>query len=206
MWLATVLLVPTGALCVANGVRGLMAADRDRRRPPGAGRLRRRSTTVVLAWFCRQHLPAGTTEQLPRRTTTPRCSLNLPGSHDMRLGAAGRCQIRRDHQGRSGNNCSHDPDGAGDGQLLPVGASRNRRPTRRPPGRSLFDDEQQEKVIEDTRSIKRPLPSAQQRNAGAVGDARKGMLTRYLEQGFKPIGRRRRLRTAAADGPYKGSL
>ncbi|HEX3360623.1 MAG TPA: hypothetical protein VHS74_06475 [Solirubrobacterales bacterium] len=201
MWLATVLLVPTGALCVANGVRGLMAVTEvgaDRLALVGFGVV----ATVVLAWFCvntflREPLNtyrAGYDASVP---------LNLPGSHDMRLSAEEDQKYEEITKGMR-ENCTHT-------LMEPGMASFYLWAQEEPPSYTatawevIFDEEQQEKVIDDTRSIS-GLCLLRNNEIQALWGTKEGLLTRYLEQGFKQIGSGFGYELLRRAGPYKGSL
>jgi hypothetical protein len=199
MWLATVLLVPTGALCVANGVRGLMAATEvgaDRLALAGFGVV----ATVVLGWFVvntflREPLNnyrAGYDASVP---------LNLPGSHDMRLSAAEDEKYEQVTMGIR-ENCTHTV-------MEPGMDSFYLWAEQEPPSYTatawevLFDEEQQEKVIDDTRSI-RGLCLLRNNEIAALWGTKEGPLTRYLESGFKQIGSGFGYELLRRAGPYKG--
>jgi hypothetical protein len=201
MWLATVLLVPTGALCVANGVRGLMAVTEvgaDRLALVGFGVV----ATVVLAWFCvntflREPLNtyrAGYDASVP---------LNLPGSHDMRLSAEEDQKYEEITKGMR-ENCTHT-------LMEPGMASFYLWAQEEPPSYTatawevIFDEEQQEKVIDDTRSIS-GLCLLRNNEIQALWGTKEGRLTEYLEQGFKQIGSGFGYELLRRAGPYKGSL
>jgi hypothetical protein len=184
MWLATVLLVPLGLLCVANGARGLAAAvelSTDRLALYGFGIV----ATIVLAWFAvntflREPLRAN------RAAYDGRVSLRLPGSHDMRL-TPEEVKLYTDVTNAMRENCTAT-------LMLPGMDSFYLWAQQEPPSYTagaweiLFDTAQQEKVVEATRSI-HGLCLLRNYAIEAAWGSGEGPLVDFLEHGpFKPLG------------------
>jgi hypothetical protein len=184
--LSVVLLVPVGALCVANGVRGLMrvtTVEADRIAFAGFGVL----VVVVLGWFTLQtfvreplHVArANYHGSAPNR-------LNLPGSHDIHLPSYKEADQYEHIANAMRRECSAT-------QMEPGMDSFYLWAEQEPPSltatgwETLFDDEAQEQVIEDIAPIEGLcLLRNNERAAGwGLGE---GPLVKYLEHGFTLIG------------------
>ncbi len=183
MWLATLLLVPVGTLCVANGVRGLAAAtelEADRLALAGVGVV----TTLAVGWFAvntflREPLNA---DRAAYDAATP---LLLPGSHDLRLSPE---EVQKYTQVTDAmrKNCTQT-------LMLPGMDSFYLWAEQEPPSftatawESLFDTEHQDQVIDDTESI-RGLCLLRNYGIQEVWGAGEGPLVEYLEHGgFRQI-------------------
>lgn len=184
LW-ATFLLIPVGALCVANGVRGLatVVAGTDRLALAGFGAV----AALVLAWFVvnanlREPLrdsPAGYDGQV---------SLGLPGAEEIHVNPeeAERLAAITD---AVEHHCSAtimlpgmDSFYLWAGEEPPTGYTATGWPT-------LFDDSHQEHVVAEIRSIPglcllRNLPLAEGWSNGPVPN---GPLVEFLGHGFAPI-------------------
>ncbi len=181
-WLSALLLVPTGALCVANGVRGLAAAidvETDRVAFAGFGIV----VTIVLAWFAVNTFLREPLHEA-RGNYNAGFALELPGSHDIHLSEEEVAlyteishAIRRD--------CAATVMEPGmDSFYLWSGQEP---PSYTATGwETLFDEEDQEKVIDDT-SGQKDLCLLRNPSIQGLWGTEEGILTRYLEQGFTPI-------------------
>jgi hypothetical protein len=183
--LSVVLVIPVGALCVANGVQGLsrlVTADTDRVALVGFGTL----VTIVVAWFVLVTFVRDPLHQArgAYHTTT---QLNLPGSRDMHVFNPEEAQLYESISHAMQENCTQT-------QMEPGMDSFYLWTEQEPPSltatgwETLFDDERQEQVIEDIAPIE---GLCLLRNKGrAVGwGLGEGLLVKYLEHGFKLIGK-----------------
>ncbi len=185
LW-STFLLVPVGAICVANGVRGLtlsVGSSERRWALAGAGAL----ATVLLAIFL-----VNNTLRFPLRDSRAlydsRVALDLPGSGRVRL-APEEVQLYHQITAAIDANCASMLQLPALGNFYvwadqepPTGYVATAWPT-------LFDDAHQERVIEQTRSIQelcllRNTTLAEGWSAGPIPD---GPLVGYLEEGFEPV-------------------
>lgn len=181
--LSGVLLVPVGALCVANGVRGLfplVPAGAERTALAGFGVV----LVLVLGWFV---VDVHLREQLKtaRGNYNASVSLGLPGATEVRLSEE-EVQTYRAISEAIGQDCP--------ATLMEPGMdsfylwSGQEPPSYTATGwETLFDEAHQRKVIEDTASI-RQLCLLRNPGLQAGWGTKEGPLTRYLEQGFRPIG------------------
>ncbi|HVW47370.1 MAG TPA: hypothetical protein VHA76_09980 [Solirubrobacterales bacterium] len=200
--LSALLLVPVGALCVGNGVRGIAAVTEmsaDRIALVGLATV----ATVVLGWFT---VNVYLKEQisLARGNYNAGFSLGLPGSSKIHLGSEEEVVIYRSVVHGIDQNCA--------ATLMEPGMdsfylwSEQEPPSYTATGwETLFDVEHQEKVIEDTRAD-RQLCLLRNNGLQAGWGEKEGILTRYLEQGFEPIGKWGEYELLRREGPYKGSL
>jgi hypothetical protein len=180
--LASLLLVPTGALCVANGVRGLAATvdvEADRLALGGFAVV----ATLVLTWFAvntflREPLHAD------RAAYHAGVSLDLPGSHQMHLSPE-EAELYVAVSNGIRENCAATVMEPGmDSFYLWSGQEP---PSYTATGwETLFDQEQQQKVIDDTAPLE-DLCLLRNNGIQALWGTREGILTRYLEQGFTPL-------------------
>lgn len=184
LW-ASFLLIPTGALCVANGTRGIATVVEgvDRRSLAAFGAV----AATVLAYFV---VNANLREPLDaaRSGYDGQVSLGLPGAGDIHLNEA-EAELYGDVSAAIRRNCSAT-------LMLPGMDSFYLWTEEEPPSGltatgwpTLFDDSHQQQVIEETRSIPglcllRNLPLAEGWSNGPVPD---GPLVRYLSHGFEPI-------------------
>jgi hypothetical protein len=185
LW-STFLLIPVGALCVANGVRqlaSLTGAGNERWALAAIGGL----TAVFLVGFI-----VNTALQVPlktaRATYESRVALDLPGSARIHLSPE-EVDLFRSITAEIDRNCDSMLQLPGMGNFYiwseqepPTGYVATAWPT-------LFDDAHQEKVVEQTRSIRglcllRNVGIAEGWSAGPVPD---GPLVSYLEEGFELI-------------------
>jgi hypothetical protein len=183
--LAAVLLVPVGALCVANGVRGLgqlIPAGSDRVALVGLGVV----AAVVLAWFVGNSYlkePLKTA----RGSYNAAFSLDLPGSHDMRLGSEEEVALYQAITKGIRDNCP--------ATLMQPGMdsfylwAEQEPPSLTATGwETLFDEADQQQVIDETSSISNLCLLRNYPMAAGWGE-KDGPLVRYLEQGFQPLGK-----------------
>lgn len=188
---ASFLLVPVGALCIANGVRGLSPGlqGRERRAAIAFGVL----VAVVLTGFvANKTLRVQLREN--RAVYDAAIPLDLPGATSVR---AGETEVRLMRAISAGINANCNSFVMLPGmnsfyfwtrQEPPTGYNATGWPT-------LFDDEAQRRVIADTRLIEglcllRNLPLAEGWGEGIPP----GPLVRYLHRGFRLLG---------ADGDYE---
>jgi hypothetical protein len=200
--LSALLLVPVGALCVGNGMRGLFTATElstDRIALVGLATV----AVVVLGWFTvNVYLKEQIT--LARGNYNAGFSLNLPGSSKIHLGSEEEVAIYQGVVHAIDRDCS--------ATVMEPGMdsfylwSEQEPPSYTATGwETLFDTEHQEKVIEDTRGDKQ-LCLLHNPGLQAGWGEKEGILTEYLEQGFKPIGKWGEYELLRREGPYKGSL
>jgi hypothetical protein len=180
--LSAVLLIPVGAICVANGVRGLasvMVDGADRRALAGCGAL----AAVVLLWFVAN---AGLREPLRFFPTTydSGAPLALPGSHAIHLSEE-EAKVYRDVSTAIDRNCP--------ALVMQPGMNSFYLWTEQEPPsytatgwETLFDDSRQRRVITDTRGIAGLCLLRNRRIASLWGEA-EGPLVRYLEHRFAPV-------------------
>jgi hypothetical protein len=185
---ATFLLVPVGAICIANGARGILAAL-----PAGAERqalVGVAACVVVVAGY----LVVNSTLREPLKPTRDgyeaNVSLRLPGSETIHLPAE-EAERYEEIATAIDRNCASLIMLPGMNSFYfwteiepPTGYTATGWPT-------LFDDEHQRQVITDIDPIEnlcllRNLPYAAGWGNGTIPE---GPLVRYLEQGFDPIGR-----------------
>ncbi|HEX7278636.1 MAG TPA: hypothetical protein VF255_03330 [Solirubrobacterales bacterium] len=185
MW-STFLLIPIGAICVANGVRGIAAALTDANERIALG-LAGAAAAVALTLFA-----ANATLREPldeaRLVYDSRVSLDLPGAESIRLAPE---EVESYHQivAAINRNCGAFLAEPGmnsfyvwTGQAPPTGQNATAWMT-------LFDDERQQQVVDQTRSIDglcllRNVPLAAGWNGAQTPE---GPLVDYLSRGFTPI-------------------
>jgi hypothetical protein len=180
------LLIPVGALCVSNGVRGLAGAlpiGSERRGILAIGAAAAAIAMVVLVNIQLRH-PLDEA----RAAYDGSVSLGLPGATDVRLGAP-EAQLYGEVVAAIDSHCDAFLMLPGMNSFYiwteqepPTGYNATGWPT-------LFDDAHQRHVIEDTRSIAglcllRNIPLAEGWGEGKIPA---GPLVRYLKQGFKPV-------------------
>ena len=180
--LSAFLLIPVGALCVANGVRGIAAAvpdGTDRRALAGLGAL----AAAVLLWFV-----ANSELREPLRSApaaydagTP---LDLPGSHSIHLGEE-EAELYEDVSGILDRNCP--------AIVMEPGMDSFYLWTQQEPPsftatgwETLFDESHQRRVIEDTRGTAGLCLLRNRALAAGWGES-PGPLASYLEEGFEPV-------------------
>lgn len=185
LW-STFLLIPVGALCVANGVRQLAAltgARNERWALAAIGGV----TAVLLVGFI-----VDTGLRVPLKTAREayesRVALNLPGSGRVHVSPE-EVDLFRSITVEIDRNCDSMLQLPGMGNFYiwaeqepPTGYVATAWPT-------LFDDAHQEKVVDQTRSIRglcllRHNGLAEGWSGGPVPD---GPLVSYLEEGFEPL-------------------
>ncbi|HEX6228208.1 MAG TPA: hypothetical protein VFZ41_01965, partial [Solirubrobacterales bacterium] len=180
------LIIPVGALCIANGVAGLARAlgeGRERRALAAFGLV----VGLVLSLFV-----ANTTLRVPlrdnRAARDAAVPLELPGSSAVRVGEP-EVELYQSISRAIDANCS-------DLLMLPGMNSFYFWAQQDPPTRynatswmTLFDEDDQRRVIADTRSIdglcllENPAIAA----AWSGGEIPEGPLVRYLRRGFEPV-------------------
>lgn len=198
-FIATVLLIPVGALCVANGVRGLarlVPAGSDRLAMAGFGAL----VAIVLGWFV---VNSSLKEPLDhaRAVWNSAISLKLPGSHDIRLGIPEEIEIYEDTADAIKKECAAT-------LMLPGMDSFYLWAEQEPPSftatawPTLFNEAHQRAVIEATEGTK---DLCLLRNQAIGWEETNGILVQYLEQGFEPIGKWGDYELLRRDGPAASS-
>jgi hypothetical protein len=198
--LAVVVMIPVGALCVANGVLGL------RRLIDAPDRLALAGFAVVLVlvfgWFTvntylREPLKAA---RGTYHSSAPN-QLHLPGSEDMHLGSVEEAEKYEDIANTMRKECKAT-------QMEPGMDSFYLWSGQEPPSltatgwETLFDTEDQEQVIEDIAPIEGLcLLRNNERAAGwGLGE---GPLVKYLEHGFTLIGKWGEYELLRREGPVK---
>jgi hypothetical protein len=183
---STFLLVPVGALCVANGARGLareLTGERERR---AFGAIAVVATAILMVVLVNIQLRQPLKEA--RAAYDGSVSLGLPGATDVRLSET---EVRRYQEVTAAINryCRSFV-------MLPGMNSFYIWTQQEPPTgfnatgwMTLFDESHQRRVIEETRSIRdlcllRNIPQAEGWSEGPIPQ---GPLVRYLEHGFRPI-------------------
>jgi hypothetical protein len=198
--LSVVLLVPVGALCVANGVGSLgraTALGPDRVALAGFGVV----VAVVLAWFV-----GYTYLREPLKTSRAAYDagypLGLPGAGDIRLGSEEEVALYRDVSDAIRQDCA--------ATLMEPGMdSFYLWSGQEPPSftatswQTLFDEAHQQQVIEDTSST-RHLCLLRNKALSAGWGETGGSLVRYLEHGFRPVGRWGEYELLRREGPAGG--
>jgi len=199
--LAVVLVIPVGALCVANGAQGLarlVSDDADRVALLGFGAL----VTVVLAWFVLVTFvrdPFQSARGVYHTTTR----LNLPGSRDVHLFTAEEAHLYEAVAGAMRENCTQT-------QMEPGMDSFYLWTEEEPPSltatgwETLFDDERQEQVIEDIAPIEGLCLLRNNERAAGWGLS-EGPLVKYLESGFKLIGKWGEYELLRREGPAEAA-
>jgi hypothetical protein len=194
-FIATVLLIPVGALCVANGVQGLsrlIPVGPDRLALAGFGAL----VAIVLGWFV---INASLKEPLDhaRAVWDTAIPLKLPGSHDIRLGIPEEIEIYEDTADAIKRDCTAT-------LMLPGMDSFYLWSEQEPPSftatawPTLFNDAHQRAVIEATAETK---DLCLLRNQAIGWEETNGILVQYLEHGFQPIGKWGDYELLRRDGP-----
>jgi hypothetical protein len=183
--LSVVLTVPVGALCVANGVHGLsrlVEVEPDRLALAGFGAL----MTVVLGYFV---LKTFVREPMhdARGVYNTTYQLHLPGAEDIHLFSEEEVQLYEDVAHAMDENC--------ESTVMEPGMdsfylwTEEEPPSLTATGwETLFDDEAQEQVIDDTASIEGLCLLRNKERAAGWGE-KEGPLVTYLESGFKLIGK-----------------
>jgi hypothetical protein len=199
--LSVVLVIPVGALCVANGVQGLsrlVTVDTDRVALVGFGGL----VTVVIAWFVLVTFvrdPLHSARGIYHTTT----QLDLPGSRDMHVFNPEEAQLYEDISNAMQENCKQT-------QMEPGMDSFYLWTGQEPPSltatgwETLFDDERQEQVIEDIAPIE-GLCLLRNKERAAGWGLGEGPLVKYLEGGFKLIGKWDEYELLRREGPAEAA-
>ena len=180
------LLIPVGALCVANGVRGIavsLGSEDERRALFAIGAI---AATVGMVVLANTQLKQGLDQA--RTAYDGSVSLGLPGAKDVRVNPEEAVNYQAivtaiDRNCESfvmlpGMNSFY----IWSQQEPPTGYNATGWPT-------LFDDAHQQRVIEDTRSIDGLclLENARQAVAWSGGEVPPGPLVRYLQRDFLPV-------------------
>lgn len=183
---STFLLIPVGALCVANGVRGLnevLAGERERRAVAAIGIV---AAAIAFAVIVNLQLRLPLKEY--RAAYNGSVSLGLPGAEDVRLSPA-EVATYQEVTAAIDENCRSMV-------MLPGLNSFYFWSQENPPTwfnatgwPTLFDEAHQRRVIEETRSIKglcelRNEGQAAGWSGGTIPDT---PLVRYMHRGFRPI-------------------
>ncbi len=187
LW-GALLIVPVGAVCIGNGVRGLalsLGSQRERRGFALAG-----ATAVLVGALCLANVTLRQPLDLARASYDARVPLELPGATSIRLGQP-EVDLYQQIVAEIDRNCSSFLTEPGlnsfyiwTEQEPPTGYNATAWTT-------LFDQAHQRRVIEETSSIDglcllRNHDLDLFWGAGAVPP---GPLVRYLHRGFEPIGR-----------------
>jgi hypothetical protein len=199
--LSVVLLVPVGALATGNGVRGLSrltAVEPDRLALIGFGAL----VTVVVAWFIAVTFVRDPLHQ-SRGVYHTTYALDLPGAHDVHLFTEEEKVLYEDVAHAIDENCEST-------QMEPGMDSFYLWTEQEPPSltatgwETLFDDERQEKVIQDLAPIEGLcLLRNNERAAGwGLGE---GPLVKYLEHGFTLLGKWGEYELLRREGPAEST-
>jgi hypothetical protein len=199
--LSVVLVIPVGALCVGNGVQGLwrlVDTEPDRLALLGFGAL----VTVVIAWFVAVTYVRDPLHQARGvyHTTT---QLDLPGARDIHLFTAEEVETYEDIAHAMQKNCKAT-------QMEPGMDSFYLWSEQEPPSltatgwETLFDDELQEKVIDDIAPIE-GLCLLRNKERAAGWGLSEGPLVKYLEHGFTPIGKWGEYELLRREGPAEAA-
>jgi hypothetical protein len=183
---STFLLIPVGALCVANGARGLartLGGERERRAVAAIGIGAAALAMIVLVNIqLRQPL-----DEAPKIYDSG-VSLGLPGAEDVHVSPE-EAQLYQQVTRAIDANCRSF-------LMLPGMNSFYLWTEQEPPTgfnatawTTLFDDSQQDRVIEATRGIKGLclLENGPLEELWIEGSPPDGPLVRYLHQGFRPL-------------------
>jgi len=180
--LAAFLLIPVGALCVANGVRGIATAigdGADRRALAGFGVV----AAVVLLWFVGNSYLREPLRSAPGAYDA-NVALELPGSSSIHLGEE-EAQLYERVTATLDRNCPAIV-------MEPGMDSFYLWTEQEPPSftatgwETLFDETHQRRVIEDTRGIAGLCLLRNPALAAGWGES-PGPLVSYLEEGFQPL-------------------
>jgi hypothetical protein len=195
--LSVVLVVPVGALAVGNGVRGisrLVEVDSDRLALAGFGVL----MVGVLGYFVLKTYVRDPMHQA-RGVYNTSYKLQLPGAEDIHLGSEEEVQLYEDVAHAMDENCKSTVMEPGmDSFYL---WSKEEPPSLTATGwETLFDDEAQEQVIDDTARIEGLCLLRNKERAAGWGE-REGPLVTYLEEGFKLIGKWDEYELLRREGP-----
>jgi F0F1-type ATP synthase membrane subunit c/vacuolar-type H+-ATPase subunit K len=185
---STFLLIPVGAICVANGVRGLALSVGDDFERRGLMAIGAVASLVVLLFVANATLREPLRSD--RRAYDAAVSLGLPGATSIRL-AQPEVSLYRNVAFAIDKSCKSfvtlpgmDSFYVWTEQEPPTGYNATAWVT-------LFDDAHQQRVIDDTRSIDglcllRNIPIAEGWGGGRIPP---GPLVRYLHRGFQPLAR-----------------
>jgi hypothetical protein len=180
------LLIPVGAICIANGVRGL--APRLTAMPERRGMFALAAVATAIAMVVLANVQLRQSIQAARASYDVSVPLDLPGAADVRLGQP-EADLYRDVTAAIDANCRSFV-------MLPGMNSFYLWTEQEPPTLynatgwpTLFDNAHQQRVIDETNSIAglcllRNIPQA---NAWGEGRIPPGPLVRYLERGFEPV-------------------
>jgi hypothetical protein len=180
------LLVPVGALCVANGVRGLsrqLSGERERRALFAVG-----AVTALAAFGVLVNIQLRQPLDTARAAYDASVPLGLPGAEDVRLSPE-EVERYRAVTAAIDRNCAALVTLPGMNSFYfwaerepPSGFNATAWPT-------LFDDADQRRVIEATRSTAGLclLENAPLAAGWSAGEVPEGPLVRYLRRGFQPV-------------------
>jgi hypothetical protein len=198
------LLIPVGALCVANGARGLARELNGRRERRAIAAIATVAAVVVMAVLVNIQLRKTLDEA--RAAYNGSVSLGLPGATDVHIGPP-EAQLYGEISTAIEANCRSFVTLPGMNSFYiwteqepPTGFNATAWTT-------LFDDAHQRRVIERTRSTEglcllENVPLAQ---GWAEGQIPAGPLVRYLHRGFRPIAEFGDYRLLRRAGPAGGS-
>jgi hypothetical protein len=185
LWSA-LLLIPVGAVCVANGVRGIAFSLNVQGERRALGAIGAIAATVAIVRLVTIQL--GVELDAGRAAYHRSVSLGLPGAEDVRVSPEEAANYKA-IVAAIDKNCKSFAMLPGMNSFYiwtqqepPTGYNQSNWTTQ-------FDDAQQQRVIEDTRSIDglcllQNVPLAQRWGAGEIPP---GPLVRYLHRGFVPI-------------------
>jgi hypothetical protein len=180
------LLVPVGAICIANGVRGVGGALGEQRERDAMTAIGAITAAVAIAVVLNLQLRQPLDEA--RAVRDDAVSLGLPGATATRV-TQPEADLYRGISAAIEENCPAFLTLPGlnsfylwTEQEPPTGFNATAWTT-------LFDDDDQQRIIDRTRSIKglcllENIPQAQLWSEGVIPD---GPLVRYLSRGFRPL-------------------
>jgi len=183
---STFLLIPVGAICVANGVRGLNAVlvgERERRTVAAIG-----AVAAVISFAVIINLQLRLPLKEYRAAYNGSVSLGLPGAEDVRVSPE-EAATYQEVTAAIDENCRSMVMLPGLNSFYfwsqeepPTGFNATGWPT-------LFDEAHQRRVIEETRSIKGlcELRNEGQAAGWSGGTTPDTPLVRYMHQGFRPL-------------------
>jgi hypothetical protein len=186
LW-STFLLIAVGALCIGNGARGLAAVVEDPVDRRALGALGALAALVLTLFVANTYLRQPYDNN--RAAFATGIDLDLPGAESVRLGQE-EVDLYRQVKRAIDRNCASL-------LMLPGMDSFYVWTELEPPSYTatgwptLFDDEHQQRVIDDTASIEglcllRNVPLAAGWGGGTIPP---GPLVSYLERGFQPLAR-----------------
>jgi hypothetical protein len=184
MW-STFLLIPVGAICVANGVSGIAATL------PRSGRLPAAAVGLAAAVALAVHVGNATLRDPldeARFLRDTRVPLGLPGAESLRMGPE-EVDVYNRLVAAIDRRCPAFVTEPGMGSFYVWSQQEPPTGQNATAWMTLFDDERQRQVIEDTRRIKGLCLVRNELlvQAWTHGKPAEGPLARYLDRGFTPI-------------------